>query len=75
MLNNCIRQAKKSFYMTQFTNLKNDTRKIWSTTNQLFNNKKDNATCHILSNGKKPLGSLRNCRSIQQNFRPILHPI
>ncbi len=41
ILNTTIRNAKKFYYMTQFTNFRNDTRKIWRTINELsnFNNK------------------------------------
>ena len=54
VLNTTIRQAKKSYYMSIFTNFKSDTRKIWRTIHQLtHNNQKKSASNHIICNDKK----------------------
>ena len=54
ILNNTIKQAKKIYYITQFTNFKNDTRNIWKIINKLKNNNhKNNDMHHIFYNGNK----------------------
>lgn len=54
MLTSFIRQSKKSYYMTQLTNFKNDTHTIWKIINQLsHHNHKKSASNHIKINGEK----------------------
>ena len=54
ILNNTIRQAKKSYYIAKFSNFKNDTRKIWKLISELSNKSKfETSSTNILFNGKK----------------------
>ena len=52
VLNKIIKNYKNSYYMSIFTNFKNDTRKIWKTINQLKNNYKKSYLSYITMNNK-----------------------
>ena len=54
ILNTTIRQAKNSYYITQFTNFKTNTQRVWKTIHEISNqNHKKSASDNIFSNGKK----------------------
>ncbi len=52
-LTGIIKQVKQDYYISIFTNFKNDTRKVWNTINQLKNNKKRVYLNHITQNNRK----------------------
>ena len=79
ILNNTIKQSKESYYKAEFTNFNNNTRKIWTTINQLCNNnRKSNIPTHMLYNNKKlsePLHIANAFNYFYTNISPKLDQI
>ena len=72
MLNTTIRQAKRSYYIAQFTSFKNNTHKIWKTIRQFSNhNHKNSASNHILCNGKKNVEPLEIAQAFNEFYTNI----
>lgn len=74
-LNRTIKQAKQSYYVSVFSNFKNNTTKIWNTVNKIYKDNKDSTTKYIYSNGIKITNHTEIAETFNEFYTNIAHKL